>query len=341
MREIGDDLNRWLEAGERIALATVIYAQGPSPRPPGAQMAVSSSGRLTGSVSGGCIEGAIFEESQSVLAGGLPKRLRYGVTDEMAWEVGLACGGTIEVFIEPLAGAHRKVLRAVAAAETITLATWLDGRGHLVAWPDGRREGDPALASALPDAPPAQTTRLYACAEGEAFVQVFSPAPILVIIGAVHIAIPLVTLAQTMGFYVRIVDPRRTFATRERFPTADELDLQWPQDALRAEELGPQHAVVILSHDPKFDLPALRVALRSRAGYIGLLGSTVTQGRRRQALIAEGFEESDLARIHGPVGLDLGGRTPAEIGLAVMAQIVAVRYRGTLPSRKLGASGKG
>lgn len=331
MREIADDLNRWLAAGERVALATVIYAQGPSPRPAGSQMAVSSSGMLTGSVSGGCIEGAIVEESRSILAEGSPKRLRYGVTDEMAWEVGLACGGTIEVYVEPFADTHRQVLQAIAADEAVALATWLDGRGHLLAWPDGRREGDLSLASLVVDAFAGAAASLRQCPDGEAFVQVFSLPPVLIIVGAVHIAIPLVALAQTMGFRVRIVDPRRTFATRERFPTVDELDLRWPQDALRAEDLGTHHAIVILSHDPKFDLPALRAALRSRAGYVGLLGSPLTQGKRRQALIEDGFTEQELARIHGPVGLNLGGRAPAEIALAVMAQIVAVRHGSGAP----------
>ncbi len=326
MREIARDLERWLAAGERIALATVVYAKGPSPRAPGAHMAVSASGQMAGSVSGGCVEGAVFEESESILVGGPPKRLRYGVTDEMAWEVGLACGGTIEVYIEPLVEVHARVLKAVNAGETCALATWLDGRGHLLAWPDGRLDGDRALTFALADAFPGPTVGLRRGAGGEAFVELFAPPPELVIVGAVHLAIPLVTLAQTMGHRVRVVDPRRTFATRERFPSADELDLRWPQDALRAEELGPQHAIVILSHDPKFDLPALETALRSRVGYIGLLGSSVTQQKRCEALRDAGFAEEDLLRIHGPVGLDLGGRGPAEIALAIIAEIVAVRH---------------
>jgi xanthine dehydrogenase accessory factor len=281
---------------------------------------------MVGSVSGGCIEGAIFEESQSVLAGGPPKRLRYGVTDEMAWEVGLACGGTIEVYVESLSRLHARVVKVVLAGETCALATRLDGRGHLLAWPDGSLDGDHSLAPALAGAFPGPVAELHPIGEGDVFVQTFSPPPVMVVVGAVHLAIPLVTLAQTLGFYVRIVDPRRTFATAERFPTADELDLQWPQDVLRAEELGPEHSLVVLSHDPKFDLPALRIALRSRVGYIGLLGSPVTQQKRRQALVDEGFSEADLSRIHGPVGLDLGGKEPAEIALAIMAEIVAVRH---------------
>ena len=161
--------------------------------------------------------------------------------------------------------------------------------------------------------------------EGDVFLQVLAPPPTLVIVGAVHIAVPLVTLAQTLGFHVRVVDARRAFATRERFPTVDELVVAWPQDALKAESLGPQHYVVILSHDPKFDLPALQIALRSQAAYVGLIGSRSTQARRKAALREAGFAEAELARIHGPVGLDLGGREPAEIALAILAEIVAVR----------------
>jgi xanthine dehydrogenase accessory factor len=333
MREIADDLARWMTDGEQVALATVIRAHGPSPRPPGSQMAVSASGEMAGSVSGGCVEGAIVEESRSVLEGGPSKRLRYGVTDEMAWEVGLACGGTIEVYLETLADAHTRVLETIGEDEECALATWVGGRGHLVGWPDGRREGDDALSPALASAFPGPLAELRQCPVGEIFVQVFSPPPTLIIVGAVHIAIPLVKLAQAVGYHVRVVDPRRTFATRQRFPTADEIDLRWPQDALKVEELGPQHAIVILSHDPKFDVPTLAIALRSRAGYVGLLGSPITQAKRRKALAEEGFGDGELSRIHGPVGLDLGGRHPSEIALAVMAEIVADRHgrRGRRP----------
>jgi xanthine dehydrogenase accessory factor len=214
----------------------------------------------------------------------------------------------------------------VLAGETCALVTWLDGRGHLLAWPDGGFDGDRSLASAIARAFPGPIAELCHTGGADAFVQTFRPPPVLIIVGAVHLAIPLVTLAQTLGFRVHIVDPRRTFATTERFPTVEELDLRWPQDALRAEDLGPEHCLVVLSHDPKFDLPALRIALGSRVGYVGVLGSPVTQRKRRQVLIDEGFSEEDLARIHGPVGLDLGGREPAEIALAIMAEIVAVRH---------------
>ncbi len=328
MREILDDLNRWLAAGEKIALATVVWAEGPSPRPPGSRLAVTGSGQMAGSVSGGCVEGAVFEEAQSVLSGGPPKRLRFSATDEEGWEVGLACGGTIEVYVEPLVEVHRHLLAALGAEETVALVTRLDdsGSGHLLAWPDGHLEGDTTLAPEVKGVFPEPLAERRSRTEGDLFVQVFAPPPTIVIVGAVHVAMPLVVLAQTLGFRVRVVDARRTFATRARFPTVDELIVAWPQETLKAEELGPQHYVVILSHDPKFDLPALQIALRSRAAYVGLIGSRTTQAKRKAALREEGFGEAELARIHGPVGLDLGGRGPAEIALAILAEIVAVRH---------------
>ena len=341
MQEIKTDLARWLAAGEQIALATVVGAKGSSPRPLGSCMAVTVSGQMVGSVSGGCVEGTVFEEAQTVLAGGPSIRLRYGVADETAWQVGLACGGVIEVYVEPLANVHRQLLAALAVEETIALATCLDGDeggqpngwpddkvggGHLLAWPDGRMEGDRSLAAGLTDLFPGPAAESRCVAGDDVFVQAFAPPPVIVIIGAVHIAAPLVSLAQTLCFCVQIVDARRAFATRDRFPTADELIVAWPQDALSAEKLGPQHHVVILSHDPKFDLPALQIALRSRAAYVGLIGSRATQAKRQAALREAGFGDAELARIHGPVGLDLGGREPAEIALAILAEIVAARH---------------
>ena len=326
MREIMADLARWLAEGERIALATVVWAEGSSPRALGSRLAATASGHMAGSVSGGCVEGAVFQEAQDVLATGTPKRLRYGVVDESGWEAGLACGGTIEVYVEPLVETHRRLLAALEAEETVGLATHLDGRGHLLVWPDGRMEGDRSLTGELPGLFPGPAAELRRGPGGDVFLEVLGAPPTLVIVGAVHIAVPLVKLAQTLGFHTRVVDARRAFASRERFPTVDELVVDWPQDALRAEDLGPQHCVVILSHDPKFDVPALEIALRSRAGYVGLIGSRKTQAKRKAALREAGYGEVELARIHGPIGLDLGGRGPAEIALAILAEIVAVRH---------------
>jgi xanthine dehydrogenase accessory factor len=326
MREISADLNRWLSVGEKVALATVVWAEGPSPRPLGSRMAVTASGQMTGSVSGGCVEGAVFEEAQAVLSGGSPRRLRYGTADETGWEVGLACGGTIEVYVERFVDVHRSLLAALEAEETVALATRLDGAGHLLAWADGRLVGDHSLAPELTSLFPGPAAEFRQTLEGDVFLEVLTPPATLVIVGAVHVAVPLVTLAQVLGFRVKVVDARRAFASSERFPTADDLIVAWPQDALKAENLTPQHHIVILSHDPKFDLPALQIALRSRAAYVGLIGSRSTQAKRKAALREAGFGEEELARIHGPVGLDLGGRKPAEIALAILAEIVAVQH---------------
>lgn len=324
---LATEIISWLSAGERVALATVVWTAGPALRPVGSRMAVTASGRMSGSVSGGCVEGAVVEAAQEVLAGAPPRRLRYGLVEEGAFEeVGLTCGGTLEVYVEPLLEMHRRWLEAVAAGEIIGLATRLDGRGHLLADPDGPRAGDDALLPALSALFPGPAARLETVSGAEVFLEVHVPPPTLVIVGAVHIAQALVALAQTVGFRTVVIDARRAFATRERFPTADELLVAWPQRALTAESLGPHHHVVILTHDPKFDLPALEVALRSRAAYIGLLGSRTTQAKRRAALRERGFTAADLSRIHGPVGLDLGGKEPAEIALAILAEIVAVRH---------------
>lgn len=326
MRELSEDLNRWLAEGRRIALATVIRAAGPSPRPVGAQMAVTDDGGMTGSVSGGCVEGAVYQEAQEVLDSGRPRRLQYGVVDEGGWEVGLACGGTIEIYLEPLAPIHRRLLATLEKDETVALITHLGGNGHLLAWPDGRWEGVADLAAEMAGVFSGPVVELRQRARGDLFVQVFSAPPTLTIVGAVHLAQPLVRLAQVIGFRVRVVDGRRAFASRERFPTADELVVAWPQEALGPEHLRSQDAVVILTHDPKFDVPALEVALKSPVGYVGLLGSRKTQARRRAALAERGLSEEEMARIHGPVGLDLGGRSPEEIAVAILAEIVAARH---------------
>jgi xanthine dehydrogenase accessory factor len=271
------------------------------------------------------VEGDVFREAQEVLAGEAPKRLRYSAVDEEGWQVGLACGGTIEVFVELLTEVHRQLLKALEGEQTVALATRLDGAGHAVAWPDGRVRGDRSLASELTALFPGPAAELRRRPEGDVFIEVFARPPTLTIIGAVHIAGPLVTMAQVLGFHVRLVDARRAFATRRRFPDVDELIVAWPRDAMALQHLRPNDVVVVLTHDPKFDVPALEVALKSPVGYIGLLGSPTTQAERHAALRDKGFSSQDLARIHGPVGLDLGGRKPAEIALAILAEIVAER----------------
>ena len=327
MRDILEDLRRWLATDQSIALATVVHAQGSSPRPLGSRLAVTASGHMVGSVSGGCVEGDVFRVAQDVLISGEPIGLQYGAVDEGGWEVGLACGGVIGVFVEPFQEIHRCLVKALEGDETVAFATRLDGQGHTLAWPDGRVHGDPALKSELMELLPGPAAELRRSSQGDVFLELFTQPPTLTVVGAVHIAVPLVALARILGFHVRLVDARRAFATRDRFPEVDELIVAWPEDALTSRYLRPCDAVVVLTHDPKFDIPALKLALESPVGYIGLLGSRSTQAKRRDTLKERGFTSKELDRIHGPVGLDLGGRRPAEIALSILAQIVAEANR--------------
>src|SRR5712664_525060 len=310
MREILDELRAWNEAGEQIALATVVETWGSSPRPLGSRMAVTRSGKMAGSVSNGCIEGAVFEEAQKVLKSGEPKIAAFGVADEVAFEVGLACGGHIEVFIQPLGRVHRQLVGMLNRNEPATLRTDLT-------------TGDAELVTGTPSG-----TEL-ARRDGDVFVEPFRRPAHLVIIGAIHIAIPLHRLAKLMGYRVTVIDARKKFATKERFPEADELIVAWPDEAMARVPIDNSTYVVILTHDPKFDLPALRSVLTKDAGYIGAIGSRKTNQNRFDALRAEGFTEEQLARVHGPIGLDLGSRGAEETALGIMAEITSVRFGGS------------
>lgn len=310
MREVLAELTEWIAAGEDIALATVIETWGSSPRPLGSKMVVTKSGKMAGSVSNGCIEGAVFEEAQKVLTSRQPKVAAFGVADEVAFEVGLACGGHIEVFVQPLGAAHRHLVEMLGRNEPATLQTDLvTGDAELIAGP-----------------PPGSE---LARRDGDRFVEPFRRAALLVIIGAIHIAIPLHRLAKLMGYRVIVIDARAKFATKERFPEADELIVAWPDEAMAKVAIDNSTYVVILTHDPKFDLPALRSVLSKPAGYIGAIGSRKTNQNRIDALRTEGFTEEQLSRVHGPIGLDLGGRGAEETALGILAEITAVRFGGS------------
>ena len=315
MREVLDELNEWIGGREEIAIATVIETWGSSPRPLGSKMLVTRSGKMAGSVSNGCIEGAVFEEAQKVLMSGAPKVAAFGVADDVAFEVGLACGGHIEVFVQPLGRAHRQLVGMLNRDQPATLRTNLStGEAELV---DGTAAG----------------TEL-ARRDGDVFIEPFRRPAQLVIIGAIHIAIPLHRLAKLMGYRVTVVDARSKFATRERFPESDELIVAWPDEAMAKITVDKSTYVVILTHDPKFDLPALRSVLTKDAGYIGAIGSRKTNQNRFDALRKEGFTEEQLARVHGPIGLDLGSRGAEETALGILAEITAVRFGGSGASMK-------
>jgi xanthine dehydrogenase accessory factor len=306
-------------------------------------------GQIAGSISGGCVESAAATEIAAAIARGTPKLVSYGVTDEKAWEVGLACGGTIKVFIEPaVSPAILAAARGEGGAVVATVISDPAGSrlGHSTTLhDDGRIEGassDDWIAELVKE--PAQTAlRREASATVDAtapdgtplaiLLEVFPRPPKLVIFGGVHIAMALVPLARALGYRTTVADGRQAFVTRERFPEADELLVAWPEEAFRKIGLDAASYVCILSHDPKFDEPALTIALRSTAPYIGAIGSRKTQAARRERLLSEGFTPADLARLHGPIGLDLGGRGPAETALAILAEMTMTRYGGTGQSR--------
>jgi xanthine dehydrogenase accessory factor len=310
MREVLEELREWTDAGEDVALATVVETWGSSPRPLGSKMIVSRSGKMAGSVSNGCIEGAVFEEAQKVLKSGHAKIAAFGVADDVAFEVGLACGGHIEVFVQPLLPAHKRLIAMLDREEPVTLRTNLaSGEAELVS-------GDPHGSE-------------LARRDGDWFVEPYRRPAHLIIVGAIHIAIPLHRLAKLMGYRVTVVDARGKFATKERFPEADELIVAWPDEAMAKLTLDGASYVVILTHDPKFDLPALRSVLSKDVGFVGAIGSRKTNQNRFDALRAEGFTEEQLGRVHGPIGLDLGSRGAEETALGILAEITAVRFGGS------------
>jgi xanthine dehydrogenase accessory factor len=309
VRDVAADVRRWLDAGDRVALATVVETWGSSPRPLGSKMAVSSAGEMAGSVSNGCIEGAVFEEALEVLRTGQARLVPYGISDDVAFEVGLACGGHVEVYIQPLQPAHSEVLGRLAADRPAATRTHLE-------------TGDTELVEEIAD-----TELPYR--DGPWFVEPYPRPPQLVIVGGIHIAIPLHRLARVAGYKVVVVDARSKFATPERFSEADELVVAWPDEALADMAIDRSTSIVILTHDPKFDLPALRTALRSRAGYIGAIGSRKTNQNRFDALRKEGFTDRDLERVRGPIGLDLGSRGAEEVALGILAEVTAFRFGGS------------
>ena len=316
---------QWMRDHRKVALATVTSTWGSAPRPAGSQMAVRDDGAFAGSVSGGCVEGSVIGEAQSALADGRARNLKFGVSNEDAWAVGLACGGTIEIHVAPvLAPPQRDTIVSLKAArdsqKAVVLATDLMRGESLLIYPDDRTSG------ALADAARAQARRDEsgtAEVDGKSwFLTVFNPPLDLAIIGAVHIAQPLARMARLADYAVRIIDPRAAFATAERFPGV-KLSHDWPDEALATSPLTSRSAIVALTHDPKLDDPGLVAALRSPAFYIGALGSRTTHARRLERLRNNGFSEAELARIHGPIGLNIGARSPAEIAVAVLAEMTS------------------
>lgn len=346
MREISEEIKKWKGQGKSVAVATIVKANGSPMRPLGSKMAVTPDQQIAGSVTGGCIEGAVYEEAQQVIRSGKPRIVRYGVaSDQTPWEIGLSCGSSLDVLVESLQtpvwqDVYALIQDALDQNQLLACATLISGDdlgAKLLVWPDGRTQGslgstaldDAALAAVLHQFISQDATNLkldIAGQEAEIFIDVFVPPARLIIVGAVHIAIPMATLAKTLGFTTLVVDPRKTYNTRERFPDADELVLEWPSDAL--EKLKPDTGtfVAVVSHDDKLDNPALAVALKSPAKYVGVLGTKRNIPKRLDALRELGVSEEDLKRLHAPIGLDIGSVQPEEIALSVLAEIIAVRH---------------
>lgn len=331
MRDVLPAIDRWLSEGKTVALATVIQTWGSGPRGVGAKMASTEAAEIAGSVSGGCVESAVVAQAREVLQTGRPRLLHFGVADDTAWSVGLACGGTIEVFVERLDPQFyadlRKAIEEERPVATVTVVSGpeeLLGRVALVR-NDGSLVGElsslgvEAARRALEEGTP----RRQEVAPAEVFIDVILPPPRLVVVGGVHIAIALTTLARALGFWTAVVDPRQVFGSHERFPHADLLIQEWPEEAFARLNLNRSTAVTTLTHDPKIDDPSLRIALPSEAFYVGALGSRKTQEKRCQRLLEQGLGEDSIRRLHAPIGLDIGAQTPEEIALSVMGQIVA------------------
>ena len=301
-------------------------------------MLATADGRIAGSVSGGCVEAATALEIQAAIPRKTPKLVTVGVSDERAWEVGLACGGTIKVFVEPTVrpeilqaarGAGGEVIATVVAGpalgESIRVLESGEIRGRLSVDLPSESLREAALAGLRREASVSETLET-AYGDVTLFLEVFPRPPRLVIFGAGQIAAEMLPLAKALGYHTIVADGRKAFLDPERFPAADELICAWPEETFDRIGLDDSCYVCLLSHDPKFDEPALQLALRSAARYVGAIGSKKTQAGRRERLRELGLKEPEIARLHGPIGLNLGGRQPAEIALAIMAEITAVRY---------------
>jgi xanthine dehydrogenase accessory factor len=364
MKEVMADIDRWRSAGHKVAVARVVGVEGSGPRDPGATMAVSDGGEVAGSVSGGCVEGAVVTEALDALARGEGARLcTFGYSDDEAFAVGLTCGGTIHVLVDPDVMPVYESLRAsLRAEEPVALATVAsleveEGQDGLLP-PLGttmlvRERGEVegslgeegldrvvtrdalgALASGL------STTRHYG-RHGEArqrevsvFLEVFAPPPSMIIFGAVDFTAALARMGKLLGYRVTVCDARPVFATTARFPMADEVVVDWPDRHLAAvgASLGPRDAVCVLTHDPKFDVPAIVAALQTEVGYLGAMGSRRTHEDRMARLRDAGVDEEGLERVLAPIGLDIGARTPEETAVSICAEIIARRTGRQAPS---------
>jgi xanthine dehydrogenase accessory factor len=364
VRDILNKVTKWWEAGETFGLATVVSTYRSAPRDPGAALAVSPGGEVTGSVSGGCVEGAVYELSMDVSQTGNPVLQTYGVSDDDAFAVGLTCGGILDIFVEPVDQARFPELGDIAAAvergEPVAVATVIGGPGQVgarrVIWgrvaqnqaDDGWHAGASGtlgsgarLDAAVDDdvrgmlAQGLTGIRRYG-AHGErrgdelsVFVNAFAPPPRMLVFGAIDFAAAVARVGKFLGYHVTVCDARQVFATKSRFPDADEVIVEWPHRFLAGTSIDSRTVICVLTHDPKFDVPLLEVALRTPAGYIGAMGSRRTHDDRLERLREVGLTEAELARLRSPIGLDLGARTPEETAVSIAAELIQLRWGGS------------
>ena len=315
MKDVLETLERWTAEGRRFATATVVKTERSAPRAPGAVLAVSDQGDVAGSVTGGCVEPAVYDEAQAVLAGGPPRLVSYGIADEEAFEVGLPCGGTVHIFLTMTeSDLVEQLARAIRDEQPVALA--MDIGGSEI----GKQELVPLNG------------HFEAVVEGDTFYLPFAPRPEMYVFGAVDHAAAVARIGKFLGYRVTVCDARARFATRERFPDVDEIVVEWPDEFLRHAPVDERTAICVLTHDHKFDVPLLKVALETPAGYIGAMGARKTTETRNERLRAEGVTEEQLARIHAPIGFRIGARTPEEVAVAVAAEIVATRRKAAVPA---------
>jgi xanthine dehydrogenase accessory factor len=315
VKDVLDTLERWTGDGLRFATATVVKTERSAPQGPGAVLAVSERGEVAGSVTGGCVEPAVYDEAQEVLGGGPPRLLTYGIADEDAFEVGLPCGGTVHIFLSTVErDLVEELVRTVRSEQPIALAVKISGPGI------GKQELVPLDG------------HLEAAIEGDTFFLPFAPRAEMYVFGAVDHAAAIAHIGRFLGYRVTICDARARFATRERFPDVDEVVVEWPDEFLRRSPVDERTAICVLTHDYKFDVPLLKIALETPAGYIGAMGAQRTTEDRNERLRAEGVTDEQLARIHAPIGLRIGSRTAEEVAVAVAAEIVASRRKAAVPA---------
>jgi xanthine dehydrogenase accessory factor len=352
LRDILDQITKWWDSGETFGLATVVNTFRSAPRDPGAALAVSGGGEVVGSVSGGCVEGAVYELAREVCETGQPVLQTYGISDDTAFDVGLTCGGIIELFVEPVSKERFAALADVAVAirdeVPVAVATVISGPGTLGARRIIRADGATGSLGAgdrLDEAVDDDARGMLAQGltgvrhygeHGErrlddlsVFVQSFAPPPRMLVFGAIDFAAAVARAGKFLGYRVTVCDARPIFATHARFPDADEVIVDWPHRYLAQTPIDSRTVICVLTHDPKFDVPVLEVALRTPAGYIGAMGSRRTHDDRLARLREAGLTEDELARLRSPIGLDLGARTPEETAVSVAAELIQLRWGGS------------